>query len=497
MQDERTNGSRHLLGIGLASVGFVVLHMLLLPVRIKILTTILDKADYGLLTLVSTTITFISLVFSLGSMEFLLRRLPGRDDACQWSAMRTISGWFVGLGAALGVGGVVLFSLWHPGKLASMGTWDLMACAVLLVLTVHMNQVINFLLGRSSYWQSRLVQVLYADAWFLPILAVYFAGTALGISQVLWVWVVWCVFVLLCAQRWSPVAGIARASPSPGGLREVLSFGLPLVPMVVADWLFRAGPFYLVPDVVAVADYGMCFNIAWVGTIFIGAVVDILLTEFFRIRNRMPAGSLSELASDPELRRILSMMLRYGLAIVIPFGAVIGLASESVIRFLSSAKFLNAAPLLPWLVPVPFLFLPITVFGRTLIALHRNSLVGWLTFGAAVANTVLCLLLIPAIGVKGAAIANTITYGAMALAFCVLCKGWRWIDWPTLMPLRLIILAALSVGAFVSLRVAGAGTFLTLGIGGIWCGSCTLALGLIRLRDFTGFSPTPRAEMAE
>jgi O-antigen/teichoic acid export membrane protein len=471
--------------------------MLLLPVRIKILTTILDKADYGLLTLVSTTITFVSLVFSLGSLEFLLRRLPGRDESYQWSVMRTVSAWFGGLGVLLGAAGVALFSIWHPEKLSAVGAWDLAACAVLLVLTVHLNQAINFLLGRSSYWQSRLLQVLYADAWFLPVLAVFFLGKGIGISEVLWIWVAWCVFSLFCAQRWVPITAIAGARPAPGGLREVLLFGLPLVPMVASDWLFRAGPLYLIADVTAVADYGMCFNIAWVGTIFIGAVLDILLTEFFKVRNRLKGTTLSDLCSDPELRRIFSLMLRYGLAIVIPFAAVIGLASEHVIRFLSSAKFLNAAPLLPLLIPVPLLFLPIMVFGRTLIAMHRNSVVGWVTFGAAVANTVLCLVLLPSVGVKGAAVANAVTYAAMAVVFGILSRAWQWIDLSALMPARLVLLAAFSAAVFVLLGQAATGTAVTLGVGGLLCCGCAFALGLIRRSDFAGFTPTPQSEMAE
>jgi O-antigen/teichoic acid export membrane protein len=471
--------------------------MLLLPVRIKILTTILDKADYGLLTLVSTTITFVSLVFSLGSLEFLLRRLPGRDGAYQWSVMRTVSTWFGGLGVLLGAAGVALFSVWHPEKLRTFGAWDLVTCAVLLALTVHLNQVIHFLLGRSSYWQSRLLQVLYADAWFLPVLAVFFLGRAVGIAEVLWVWVAWCVFSLLCAQRWVPLTAVAGAPPARGGLREVLLFGLPLVPMVASDWLFRAGPLYLISDVVAVADYGMCFNIAWVGTIFIGAVLDILLTEFFKVRNSLQSATLAELSADHELRRIFSMMLRYGLTIVIPFAAVIGLASEHVIRFLSSTKFLNAAPLLPLLIPVPLLFLPVMVFGRTLIAMHRNTVVGWVTFGAAVANTALCLVLLPAVGINGAAIANAATYAAMAVIFGVLTRAWRWIEWPALMPVRLVLLTAFSIAVLLLLKLAATGTLVTLGTGGLLCCGCAFALGLIRRSDFAGFKPTPQNEMAE
>ena len=58
--------SGRLVGVLFASFGFVALRFLLTPLRIKILTSLLDKDEYGKLTLVSLTISFLSIVFSLG-----------------------------------------------------------------------------------------------------------------------------------------------------------------------------------------------------------------------------------------------------------------------------------------------------------------------------------------------------------------------------------------------------------------------------------------------
>lgn len=499
MSKEKTSAPpwKHILNIGLASVGFVFVHMLLLPIRTKILTTILDKSDYGSLTLISTTLSLITLVSSLGSLEFLLRKLPGRDPSYQWSAFKTVAMWFGGGGAVLGVVGLFTFSVWHPDKLQFVSMGDLAVCAVLLVLTIHMTQVTHFLMGRSAYAQSRFAQILYADAWFLPVIAVYYLRGPVGITSVLWVWVGWTLLSWLCILRWVPATTFARTPASNQRLREVLAFGLPLAPMIAGDWLFRAGALYLMTDVEAVANYGLCFNIAWVGTIVGGAVLDILLTEFFKVRNRLAATTADSLAADPELRRMFSLMLRYGLVIVIPFGAVTGLASEPVIRFLSSPKFLDAAPLLPWLVPVPVLFLFIVVFGRTLMALHRNAAVGWITLVAAAANIVLCAILIPILGTKGAAIANDVTYAAVVVTFGAMVGVWKWIEVSALMPARLVALAALCAGGFLALRHTHAGTTATLVMGGTWCCACAFTLGLIRRSDFLGFSSSPNSETSD
>ena len=65
------------LSILFASVGYLCLQFILTPIRIRILTTILTKEQYGTLTLVIMTISCISTVISLGSFEYLLRKIRG------------------------------------------------------------------------------------------------------------------------------------------------------------------------------------------------------------------------------------------------------------------------------------------------------------------------------------------------------------------------------------------------------------------------------------
>jgi hypothetical protein len=98
---------------------------------------------------------------------------------------------------------------------------------------------------------------------------------------------------------------------------------------------------------------------------------------------------------------------------------------------------------------------------------------------------------------KGAALANALTYTVVVLVFGILVRAWRWIDRPALMPVRLVLLSLMSVGGFLALRYAGTGTLATLGLGGAWCGASAFALGLIRRSDFLGFTATPQSEMSE
>ncbi|HQK88758.1 MAG TPA: hypothetical protein PLU25_14140, partial [Acidobacteriota bacterium] len=83
-----------LFNLFFASFGYVAIRMLIAPVRIKLLTSLLTKEDYGLLTLIMLTVSFLTLIFSLGSLEYMLRKLPGRPAADQYRTLRTVMSWF-------------------------------------------------------------------------------------------------------------------------------------------------------------------------------------------------------------------------------------------------------------------------------------------------------------------------------------------------------------------------------------------------------------------
>lgn len=476
---------RYLFNIFFASFGFVALRFILSPVRIKILSSLLSKEDYGILTLVSITISFVTLVSSLGSLEFLLRKLPGRADAYQCTMFKTIATRFGGLAAVIAVAGVAWLILRPPAEL-HLGVGDAMACGILLLLTVHLTQVVHYLLGRTEYAHSRIVQLLYVDTWFLPLLFFVWAG-GLRVSHVLWIWVVWLLLTIAFEQKWVNLRNIGRAPASREALKAVLAFGLPLMPMIFGEWLFRVQDRYVLlalRDLKAVANYGLCISLALVGTTVGSAVLDILLVEFFKVRNRIEENDLERLSSNSALQKVFTMMIRYSVIVLAPIIAALCLAGPQLIRFLSAPKFLDAAGILPWTAPIPLLGCWILVLGRTLMALNRGAVVGWATLLASAVNIGLNLLFVPVLGERGAALANSLSFFVLAAYLAWAVRAWRWVAVRDLMPVRLVALAALTGLGFYLVRFQlHAGTFTVLGAGGLWGLAWTFGLGLLRKAD--------------
>lgn len=482
---------KYLLPLFFASFGFIALRFIFSPLRIKVLTSLLTKDEYATLTLISGTVTFITLVSSLGSLEFIVRRLPGRSLEYQWSMFTTIMKWFGVVAVILAIVGVGVFAAWQPAGMR-LTTSDLFACAALLIVTVHMNQIVNFLLARSAYAASSFLKLLYMDTWFLPIMAIAALLGGVNINNVLWVWVVWLAGTAAVAWYWFiKRAEVENQRSSTDRLKEVLVFGLPLVPMIFGDYLFLIQDRYVLlafRTLEDVANYALCINIALFGTVIGASLLDILIIEFLKIKNVWPTASVEELVTHQELRDKFTMMIKYALIIMVPFGMTLGVASTQVILFLSSRIFLDAAPILPWTIPIPFFSLLNAVLGKTLIAVGRGAIVGRVTFIMAFLNIGLNILLAPKLGPYGTALANGITYGLMTIYFGYKLRCWKWISARALLPGRLLLYASITaVGFIVAVHLPGLGSLLILLIGGLWSVAWIFLLGLVKKADLSGF----------
>ncbi len=462
---------RHLFNLLFASVGYIVIRLLLTPVRIKLLTTMLDKADYGLLSLVMLSISFLLLGTSLGSLEFLLRRLPGRDPDYQYGVLKTVVSSFGGLSIALAFLGVLVLELIGPDRLG-LSRLDLVAAGLLLVLNVHLAQLCYFMMGQGRYAKSRLLNLINSEGWLLPLLLRWGAGV--DVSTVLWIWVGWLAFCLVLAQWLVPAARIARARREPGQLRQILAFGIPLLPMVMGEWVFQLQDRYVLAGLMSlekVAEYSLCFSIVWVGVSAGISVLDVLVPEFFRLRNLNPSHDAAELARDPTLRHGFTLMLRCALIVAVPVTAALVICPLPILRILSSPKFHDAAPLMVWLAPIPLLYLLGLIGGRTLIAVDRGKIVGTTTLLVAFLNLGLTLALVPALGEHGAALSGCLSYACLALYLGARCRFPSWISWRDLKPVPLALYTLTSAAAFWIARThlmspGIAGSLLVLAAGG-------------------------------
>jgi O-antigen/teichoic acid export membrane protein len=476
---------RTIIYLGFASFGFIALRFLFVPVRIKLLTSLLDKGQYGTLTLVSLSVSCLTILFALGSLEFIRSKCPGKPESYQYGALWT--------GIRVGTAAVAIFVvpimllliLWQPAKV-ELETPDYLIIGALVPLTLNIVQRVNFLMGRQKFVSARLSQLLYADAWFLPIIPFCFFG-ALSVRTVLWVWLCWMILTAMLTHKWVGMEKLWKIKIARIPTKEMLFFGLPLLPMMMGDLVFQLQDRYVLLWLMgptAVANYSLCLNIAMIGYMVGLSLIEIFSSELFRLANETENADLPAIANQPKICDLLQLMLRYGLIVTLPVAAALTACGESVILVLSNSRFLDTVPLLAWTAPIAVLFVSYFVLGRVLMAVNRGIHLGVATIMAATLNIVLNTLLVPAMDEKGTALATCISLLVLNIAVAWLVRLPRWLPLSSLQPLRMASLYLLCAGGLHLLQVHLSGhNLVILALGAVWCLVVLFALGMVRRKD--------------
>ncbi len=476
----------------------MALRFLLTPIQIRVLTSMLTKEQYGALTLMTITVSFAAIVLSLGHYEYLVRRLPGQSAAFQQGVLRLVWRTFGPLVAGLAVLMVAGLAIFAPAH-EEMGWPQWGFCGLALVLIVFILQRIFFLLARAEWLKVRALQLLYSDTWFVAFLAVSLFIPA-GLGMLVGSWALW-LFLAAGLAWWWTSRDPAPPGPAPVSLGDIFRFGIPLLPLLLGEWLFRLGDRYVLlaaHGMGAVANYSLCLNISIIVYTVGASALDLFIPGFNQIRNSIASADLSELAAHGPLRSRWTTMLRYSLLLAIGGGLFLALCGPQLLGIISSAKYQDAAPILPYLTLVPLFFLVWTVLNKILMALDQTRFVGGVTLAVAVLNLALNALLVPRLGERGSALALTASLGLMTLITALKARIWLWVVPGQLMPARLLAAGVLGAAGLGAARFwLGAYAIPCVLAGGVWCAGWILALGLVRKEDWAVASPEAPPQVEE
>ena len=477
------------------SAGFVLFRFLLTPVRMQVLTRVLTPEAYGVVTLLSMTASALAMILSAGGFEWLLRCLPAADPQGQLRAFRsvfTVSSALIILSC-----GVVLavpeswFSVVSGG-----GTVSRPAVAVMFLLFMHIHQRLYYLLGCRRHFQARITQLLWSDAWFLAVIPWGLAAVWTA-EHAVWAWCLWLAVVVLVTGRWVPVWRLWSVSGGAGMLGRMLGVGLPMMPVLLAEWMFRlVGQYVLLVriDAGTMALYALAFNIAGIGYVVGVPLIDALTTEFNAVRGT--GGGADDPLIREAARRIISRAVRFVLAVSVPAGLAFIFLADPVVRLLAGPAFAPTAGLLPWTAVIPGFLLMNLLLARLLLADGRSGSVGVISLAGGLVALGLCLPWVDRFGARGALAAVTV-----GLALTSGGMGWqaklsRWLHPGELRVARMIAGTFLMAVVFAVLGWCAALPMVRLALA---CGVTVVVLigsGWVRLADFpkadhAAFRPGP------
>jgi O-antigen/teichoic acid export membrane protein len=410
-------------------------------------------------------IWLLQLVAAAAATPFVTRLLGPRDFGDVASATAIMQVLFVLNGCGL----QVAVQRWFAGPdgqraAARMLTLSMLVAALVTAVAMLTGDVWSGLLGFRRFGATLQLAVLWAGACAVTTSGVALLrcedkllGYALAslmqsvVSQVLslgfLVWVSNTSVAFLQGQALAQLlaVGVALAFAPPrllrlrdGALiREGLRFGLPLVPAALGYFVLNVADRLMIHDELgraAVARYQVAYNIGDLPMIALGALTMIWLPRLFAAAEDERKAIL--VGSQAALNRLLA-----------PVMVGMSVASPIVLQLWAPPEF-HPLDLMGLTAIIVLSAMPYTaVQSATRDQVSRGAVkpVAWSTLGAAVVNIGLNLVLIPALGIMGAAVATLLAFAAQ-YGLLLITTGWKWShrhEWAA--PLRLGVASILTL----------------------------------------------------
>lgn len=195
-------------------------------------------------------------------------------------------------------------------------------------------------------------------------------------------------------------------------IKEYLQFSLPLTPSSLVRWITESSDRFLVTYFLGLGNagvYSAAYSIGNLIQLFASPLQLILLPE------------LSKLFDEDKIDQVriyLSHSLRYFLLITIP--AVFGLSAlaKPLLGIFTTQDFLSGWVVIPIIALSGLLAGIFQIFVNIMLLVKETKSATYINIVAAISNVLLNLLLIPSIGILGAALSTLISYFLM-IVLCI------------------------------------------------------------------------------
>ena len=379
----------------------------------------LSEAENGLMGIAFAFIAFAGIIYTLGLNQALLRYFGGPEEEAE--QRRTFSSALVTVGivsAALSIG------IWAgAGQIADLffgeqglGRFIRMASVILFIdaLSGVPLNALRALERPGAYAGIKFSQ--FTLALLLNVVLIVYAGR--GLDGVFESNILSSAFALVCCL---PVmCRYLRPVLSFEALKRMLAFGLPYIPSVMAVLVIDVSDRYLVRRFAGLDEAGV-YNI-----VYKFGMVMALATAAFRSAWLPFFLSLSR---REDGRPICARMMTYFLAAGVALCMAVTLFLDEIVGRMAGPSFLRGK----WVVPVVLASyltygLYVNLMAGVYVKERTRILPGIVGLGAGI-NLLLNLLLIPRLGMMGAAWSTLAAYVAMATLLFVFEQGFYPVDY--------------------------------------------------------------------
>ncbi len=378
-------------------------------ISFPILTRMLSVSDYGLMSLVITTIYFVS-AFGKAGIQFSVVRYYA--DAESGKPPWDIKSYYATIVYGMLFFGLLAMVLWASfTSLTPVELWQdahlqslFLLTAVLVLAEVVVSMLSGILQARQlSGWLS-LYRV--AERYLILIATI---STLYLISQSLEG-----VFVARIVAQLSIIGFLAwfvlKDTPlqisrfSPPMLKEMMFYGLPLLGNELVAIILSLGDRYLIQWQIgseSLGAYSAAYNLCeYVRMMLVIALFQAIRPMYFKIWSE---------EGKEATKAFVEKSLYFYLMICFPVIAGVSAVAPELLTLLTTGDYAEGALVIPSVIAGLMIYGVHVMVGAG-IFINKSSILIWLTLAAAIVNIILNYLLIPPYGIMGAGIATMISY---------------------------------------------------------------------------------------
>lgn len=448
---------------GAASVLVRSASLLLVPFY----TRVLVPDDYGVIDLLTIATSLIAVTVALEIAQAVARFFPEATDNRQRVGYASTSLWFsVAAYSLLLIGSVVLAD---PLSAWLLGTEDRAA-----VFRVAM--AATWFTGIFYLVQSQLRYSLRPRRYVVS--SVVFSMTSLATSVLFVLVLGQGVIGVFYGQAAGGIVGLAVALRASGDvyrlefdrvkLAQMLRFSIPLIPSSIGVMVALYVDRIAINELMTIRDVGL-FGVGY----RLSSLTGLLMVGFVSALTPLIYAHHADADTPLELARIFRSFVALALVTCL----ALALFAQDILTVMTTPAYVPGAVVVPLLAPA-LLLSSMYIFAPGLAILKRTATISVINVGAAALNTVLNFMLIPTMGIAGAATATFLGSVTVFSANMVASQrlypvphDWRRLGSAVLVAVLLYLVGRgipvadwLGVGFRLGLLVAAVGWFLICGL---------------------------------
>jgi O-antigen/teichoic acid export membrane protein len=372
-------------------------------ILVPVLTKTIALPDYGVWSQVIVTVEWLTVVSLLGLDSALVWLLPTKktkEDIRQEflsSLGCTVLMAVILAGSLLFLADLLAF-LFFGGQSASPFV-RAVACAVIVTATNRLCIAYFRAFRQVAKYSILLLMEVYGQVFLI----VWFVLSGYGLWGAIYALVAFRLLVLVIAF-WLIVREVGLAMPRFASLPSYLAFGLPVVPAVFFLWMVNVSSRYAIGFFLGPRSVGI-YSAAYGG--------GMLTTVFFIPVLFLLAPSISALWEEGQVEqvsKVLRYSTKYALLLTIPMVFALSILAKPVLALMATPDYVEGAILLPFIGVAQMAWM-LSGVAEAVIGLARRTWVLPLVYGVcALFNLTLNVLLIPRLGILGAAISMLTAY---------------------------------------------------------------------------------------